>query len=313
MPTKRGSRAQDVSQFDIAKWKCERLTLLRNKISPYGATAIEWQEKLIDAFTGDSKDAKYVRKWLARHVPSGEYRFWADYPDRLSLVFLTVSGAMADAQSAWEALSAVDQRAHLEAVAKAAKGLKNLMKMSYAPSVPPLWYFLNDAHAESLLKVIDRGRTLQENNESDLHISAWKATKDSMDQHLGVETQLSRADPRNYQIARLLYSENVMPARWDAAADTPFLSANTADLISRLADFHSKVSLTEDRTMDGGMRDARYVTKQIYGVFRVAFQTKFNPNEFIAACVNLLIPPDKQGGVSVANVRKWTGQNKKKK
>ena len=295
----------DREPIDLEKWQQERLAFMQNSPRQYDKLAIRFQKEMIAKFASDDEDAKMVRDWLAKRKI---VEYWPDdsFEERLTYLFLLVVGALSETYQVWDLTPTVRKRAHLMKVKKAANRLADLLEPNAdqpAPPMPPLWYFLSDSEAESLLTVVDRSRTHRESVNVLTMLTDIKRANDWIEAEMSKAADPLAADTggnallsggsRKYQLARHLYNHYGMPERWQSYGhdtDTPFLDADSAMLIRRLGEYHASLPLDGDSTHNDDDRQIKLFAKKVFLILNESFDADERPHEPTAAIVRLHFP-----------------------
>lgn len=304
------TKPQQTDLFDLQKWKAGQKRFIANSgLRYYGNASIAYQGRLLDVLTADSKDAICVREFVRANSLRGEYSSPYEWWLPLQLLFKLLAETMSDLDSSWEMKPVRERREHILAIKNATKALADLLNSTYAPPVPPLWYFLEDQEAASLLRVIDKSQNRGSSTSADALIRDIKLAYERPEDDLATNVVSGQFGSRKRELASLLYVHVSLPMDWlPQYQDCVFLSASTRALVSRLGDYHEQLPIKDVRTNRKGEQVVRIFTKALFNSVVRIYQPAENPFTFVAACVNIAFAA--KGGTSITevsdlNVKKW--------
>lgn len=278
----------------------------RVAVEEFGADQADiaaWKQSIAEALAGDSDDIRKVRKWVATHELSDDAS--GSFGLRLMRMAVLMFYAVVDVDSQQrDKRSSADAMEAFDAVADAAEALAKVLetKRHILPPLPPLWYFLDDTAASSLLRTLDRSRNgRRDSSATDAMLLDVKVAQDRWDASLAAagdsETSPPAKDSRRYRYARHIVSRTLgFPHRWFAAEGEEFLCPDTPDLMRALARHVRGLRKGIDQSTNyraGGSTRVRekLLVRQLHTVVCASFNVDpaRQPWAFLAQCVRVVM------------------------
>lgn len=267
------------------------------------ADIVAWKKSIVLALAGDSDDPRKVCKWVADHKlhDAASASFGLRLMRMAALMFYAV--VQVDRQQR-DQRSSADAKEAFDAVAAAAEALANVLerKRHILPPLPPLWYFLDDAAASSLLRTLDRSRNGRRDSSGiDAMLLDMKVARDRWDasQPASGDNEASppAQDRRRYQYARHIVSHTLgFPYRWFASDGEEFLCPDTPDLMRAFARHvrgeGKRVDQSTNYRAGESMRiREKLLVRQLHDAVFVTFNVDpaRQPWSFLAQCVRVVM------------------------
>lgn len=288
-----------------------------------------WLHAFIEKLGGNDLDAKKIRTWLSGRPTHSEEGIAFDegreerqetVEDKLAIVCVKAAYRRQEADTRWASLNVTSRREYLRELSAAATRLADLVSVTTAPPLPPLWMFLNDDHAESLFDLISR--------DPELASSIWPCGRASAMKKLSAQDadfwgDFSDMEPeaRPKTVAASLYTswDNPFTGHYEVVEEKlRFLRDDTANLMRAFAAHVRTMSLGDEKTevgLDDTNARVRMAAKAIYRDLIEVFAPDEQPYLITACCVRLLYPEsetNKKHWPQRKDVEKWIKGAKKK-